>query len=445
MLYKVVPAVFVLAVVLTICGCKGSTSPSEDVGPTGPSITELEDESKLLDELIATDACVFAFSGTFLEVWMEFEVKEGDSKESKIFSSRHVALTRHMSDQANGTTPVPEGKVIAWGAFSGGLRSDAKMRLRMRVKEASGIRSSGVFSPISMLPLPKELGEGWRGSGGGTHSREFEWKCPAQLPGDGQVFTIASFHRSRGKTLSKPEFKYEVIRSTTFRLKGRCLPLVAPSPAPNEQAAVVALRKKRAWVKLEGFKGEYYEGASQGSAKEVTFPDQGEIEKSQRVADADLIWLMGLSKLQGLDLSTTQITDEGLVHLKGLTELQTLELANTQVTDAGLVHLKGLTNLQRLNLSYTGITDEGLVHLKGLQVTYLTIPDDARTDLGLKHYLAALETKNALYLQRWKITDAGLVHLKGLTGLQKLSLPEQITDAGIAALQKALPDCKIDK
>jgi hypothetical protein len=266
-----------------------------------------------------------------------------------------------MSDQANGTTPVPEGKVIAWGAFSGGGRSDAKMRLRMRVKEASGIRSSNVFSPISM-PLSKELGEGWRGSG--SHSREFQWKCPAQLPGDGQVFTIASFHRSAGKTLSKPEFKYEVIRSTTFRLKGRCLPLVAPSPAPNEQAAVVALRKKRAWVKLEGFKGAYYEGASQGSAKEVTFPDQGEIEKSQRVADADLIWLIGLSKLQGLDLSGTQITDEGLVHLKGLTELETLELTFTQVTDAGLVHLKGLTGLQTLFVGGTKVTDAGVAELK---------------------------------------------------------------------------------
>jgi len=128
MLYKRVPAVFVLAVVLTIFGCKGSTSPSEDVGSTGhratsvPSITELEDESMLLDELIATDARVFAFSGTFLEVWMEFEVKEGDSKESKIFSSRHVVLTRRMSDQANGTTPVHEGGRLVSGGHSDGFQ-----------------------------------------------------------------------------------------------------------------------------------------------------------------------------------------------------------------------------------------------------------------------------------------------------------------------------------
>ena len=125
MSFKHLPAVFVLAVVLTICGCKGSTSPTEDVGPgehratSGPSITELEDETKLLEELIATEACVFTFSGTFLQVWLEYEVKEGDSKESKIFLTPPEAITRRMSDQANGTTPLHEGKVVAWGVLGG--------------------------------------------------------------------------------------------------------------------------------------------------------------------------------------------------------------------------------------------------------------------------------------------------------------------------------------
>jgi Leucine-rich repeat (LRR) protein len=61
------------------------------------------------------------------------------------------------------------------------------------------------------------------------------------------------------------------------------------------------------------------------------------------------------------------------------------------------VHLKGLTSLQTLNLSGS-------------------------------------------------ITDSGLVHLKGLTNLQQLYLEDtQITDAGVADLQKALPNCKIYK
>ena len=66
-------------------------------------------------------------------------------------------------------------------------------------------------------------------------------------------------------------------------------------------------------------------------------------------------------------------------------------------TDTVLVHLKGLTNLQDLNLPS-------------------------------------------------QITDAGLVHLKGMTGLQTLYLRgTKVTDAGVADLQKALPNCKIEK
>ena len=94
----------------------------------------------------------------------------------------------------------------------------------------------------------------------------------------------------------------------------------------------------------------------------------------------------------------SQITDEGLVHLTGMTDLRALDLTLcTNVTDAGLVHLKQLTKLEELVLNGT------------------------------------------------QITDAGLVHLAGLTKLKLISLPKQVTDAGIAELQKALPNCTIEK
>ena len=48
-------------------------------------------------------------------------------------------------------------------------------------------------------------------------------------------------------------------------------------------------------------------------------------------------------------------------------------------------------------------------------------------------------------LDNTKITDAGLVHLKGLNRLQPLYLyGSQVTDAGIAELPQALPNCKIN-
>ena len=61
-------------------------------------------------------------------------------------------------------------------------------------------------------------------------------------------------------------------------------------------------------------------------------------------------------------------------------------------------------------------------------------------------HLKGLTNLEYLYLEGCRdITDAGLVHLKGLTNLQELDLEDtQATDAGIAELQKALPNCKID-
>ena len=43
-----------------------------------------------------------------------------------------------------------------------------------------------------------------------------------------------------------------------------------------------------------------------------------------------------------------------------------------------------------------------------------------------------------------KLTDVGLAHLTGLTALERLRLGNtQVTDAGVAELQKALPSCAI--
>ena len=57
-----------------------------------------------------------------------------------------------------------------------------------------------------------------------------------------------------------------------------------------------------------------------------------------------------------VDLDKTQIADAGLVYLRELTKLEQLILGYTQITDAGLVHLKGLTDLQTLFLSGTQVT-----------------------------------------------------------------------------------------
>ena len=45
-----------------------------------------------------------------------------------------------------------------------------------------------------------------------------------------------------------------------------------------------------------------------------------------------------------------------------------------------------------------------------------------------------------------QISDEGLTHFQGLSNLRKLKLLNtQVTDDGVAELQKALPDCKITR
>jgi hypothetical protein len=166
-----------------------------------------------------------------------------------------------------------------------------------------------------------------------------------------------------------------------------------------------------------------------------------------RVTDAGLVHLKGLTNLQELNLSGTKVTDGGLMHLKGLGKLQSLSLPN-QITDAGLVHLKRMSKLGTLNLGGTPISDAGLEHLKGLtKLQTLYLGNTLITDSGLVH-LKGLTNLQTLNLGGTEISDAGLMHLKGLTNLQSLYIGgfgPLITDAVVADLQKALPNCKISK
>ena len=60
--------------------------------------------------------------------------------------------------------------------------------------------------------------------------------------------------------------------------------------------------------------------------------------------------------------------------------------------------------------------------------------------------LEELTKLRALDLSGTAITDAGLVHIKGMTSLTWLDLRRtKVTDAGRAELQKALPDCLLQR
>ncbi len=90
---------------------------------------------------------------------------------------------------------------------------------------------------------------------------------------------------------------------------------------------------------------------------------------------ADLAPLAGLSALQWLDVSSTQVTD--LAPLAGLSAVRTLDVSNTQVTD--LTPLAGLSALQTLDVGGTQVSDlaplSGLFALQALYVRGTQVTD----------------------------------------------------------------------
>jgi YD repeat-containing protein len=121
-----------------------------------------------------------------------------------------------------------------------------------------------------------------------------------------------------------------------------------------------------------------------------------------------------------LVLSGSRIDDNSLSGLEYLRGLRSLDLRFTGIGDAAVKSAVKLKHLQRLYLSGTKVTDAGLAHLKSTP---------------------ALTT---LYLSNTAVTDAGLVSLRSISGLKTLSLTgTKVTNDGVAAMQRALPKCKI--
>ena len=158
--------------------------------------------------------------------------------------------------------------------------------------------------------------------------------------------------------------------------------------------------------------------------------------------------LQGLSNLEHLDLSSTAVTDKELVHLAALTGLRRLRLvAERNLTGSGFPHLKQI-NLEELLLGGCGIVgDKGIAQLAGHPtLRVLDLNGTQVSDIGLKH-LASIPTLESLELRDTPISDEGLRHLYGLEQMQTVDLRnngERLTAKGVAALQKALPDCVIE-
>lgn len=130
------------------------------------------------------------------------------------------------------------------------------------------------------------------------------------------------------------------------------------------------------------------------------------------------------------------LTDKDLGRLAGLSTLEALDLSQTQISDAGLTRLTEVACLNRVNLEGTRVTDDGIRHLvhQCPNLTRLFIGRTACTGSVVKH-LAQLKQLERLSLDALPIADGDISELGTLNHLQELSLSEtNITDQGLAAL-----------
>lgn len=174
---------------------------------------------------------------------------------------------------------------------------------------------------------------------------------------------------------------------------------------PDDPASVAALEKLKVHL-VRNFQGAV-------EIAEMTGPG---------IADADLVHLKGLHRIESLKIEHQGITDAALANLSGLSRLRRLYLNDVKVSDGGLRHLGKLEGLEVLALEKTRISGPGLESLKRLKklrvlnLGQCQVGDDALASL---EPLASLET---LALHQTRVTDAGMKHLGRLAGLIVLNL-----------------------
>jgi Leucine-rich repeat (LRR) protein len=183
-----------------------------------------------------------------------------------------------------------------------------------------------------------------------------------------------------------------------------------------------------------------------------------------KLTDLDLAHLRTLKGLKELDLAENEdITDAGLSYIAGMTDLEFLDLSDTEITGAGLASLKGMKKLKQLVLPYKPFTVKELAplaqltelescsidlntetveklqilsnfpKLKAINLPYRPLPREAYTALGK---MTNLESLILMSDDKQKVTDVELASLKGLTKLRNLSLPRaEITAAGLENLK----------
>jgi hypothetical protein len=198
-------------------------------------------------------------------------------------------------------------------------------------------------------------------------------------------------------------------------------PAVDPVQRSREVAEWVLARKKSKAVVRTG------DGASVKLRSGDKLPEgpfqliDANLDGDRALRDTELARFDQLPEFASLGLSHTPIGDEGIEQLGYLPALENLFVVETELGDIGVAAMENYPLLALLHAYGTEITDHGLKQL--------AVHNKQLTELSLVEC---------------PITDDGLAELAQLKQLRLLAVDRTgVTAAGIARLQRALPECEI--
>lgn len=168
--------------------------------------------------------------------------------------------------------------------------------------------------------------------------------------------------------------------------------------------------------------------------------DRGFALKLER---SQLLHLVALKDVGGLDLARSSLNDDDISRLRPLRNLMFLDLSENSISDSGLKSVENCEKLRVLFLQDTAITSHGLKHLKRMtKLENLLLDGTSIDDDGLRH-LRNCNVLRELSLFDTNITAEGIKHLRGLSNLITVSVPKNWSPADVAQLKMERPNLTV--
>lgn len=147
-----------------------------------------------------------------------------------------------------------------------------------------------------------------------------------------------------------------------------------------------------------------------------------------------------------INLSGQEFDESDLAILNGLTSLERLDLSNTEVTDVALGYAGQAPALRRLYLRNTAVSAQGFRGWQNAEgIVSLSLSSNRQfDDSAIEELVQTLPNLTSLGITGTSVTDAGLKALGNLKELKTLYSPKgTVSEEGLQALAETLPECRI--